>query len=296
MQPRIETRTDPSLLFSPWAAPTRSVSAALGYLEPNGRRPCNYTYPPPLGVPWENTRIHRQAVSVTDARTLAGRPRLDAHGFELWHAPSAVRDFSDQEAITGTYYQEAAELALAVTGAQEAYVFDHLVRRRELARRPLVFGRHADDGTAAANGRVHNDYTEASGRRRLARVLGEDTDPRLVGRYAIVNIWRPTRAPVLDTPLALCDARSVSLFDLVEADVRYPDRTGEIYLTLHSPRHRWFYFSAMAPEEALVFKQYDSHISGVSRFTPHVAFDLPDPPPDAAPRESIEIRCLVVYG
>jgi hypothetical protein len=34
----------------------------------------------------------------------------------------------------------------------------------------------------------------------------------------------------------------------------------------------------------------------VARFTPHSAFDLPDIPPDAPLRQSIEIRCLVTYS
>ena len=36
-------------------------------------------------------------------------------------------------------------------------------------------------------------------------------------------------------------------------------------------------------------------MSGVARFVPHSAFDLPDIPPDAPLRESIEARCLVLY-
>jgi hypothetical protein len=124
------------------------------------------------------------------------------------------------------------------------------------------------------------------------------TDPRAasgVGRYAIVNIWRSIKGPVLDTPLAVCDARSVSAADLVVSEVRYPDRSGEIYLLRHSRRHRWFTFPAMDRHEALVFKQYDSQVSGAARYTPHAAFDHPDTPADAPLRESIEVRCLVVY-
>jgi len=45
-----------------------------------------------------------------------------------------------------------------------------------------------------------------------------------------------------------------------------------------------------------VFKQYDSEVSGVRRFTPHCAFDLPGILPDAPLRASIEIRCLVTHG
>jgi hypothetical protein len=50
---------------------------------------------------------------------------------------------------------------------------------------------------------------------------------------------------------------------------------------LDSPRH--------VPDRA-------NERSGVARFTPHSAFDLPDIPPDALLRQSIEIRCLVTYS
>jgi hypothetical protein len=158
----------------------------------------------------------------------------------------------------------------------------------------LSFGRRDAGGLAAANGRVHNDYSEASGLRRLAMVLPEG-DAARVRRYAIVNVWRSISGPVRDTPLAVCDARTLSAFDLVPGEVRYPRRSGEIYLSRYAPQHRWSYFSEMDRHEALVFKQYDSQLGGVARFTPHAAFDLPDVPPGTPLRESIELRCLVVY-
>jgi hypothetical protein len=117
-----------------------------------------------------------------------------------------------------------------------------------------------------------------------------------VRRYGIVNIWRSIGGPVQDTPLAVCDARTVSAADLVEGEVRYPRRAGEIYLVRHSPRHRWSYYPGMDRHEALVFKQFDSRGDDVARFTPHAAFDLPQVPPDAPLRESIELRCLVIHG
>ena len=73
-------------------------------------------------------------------------------------------------------------------------------------------------------------------------------------------------------------------------------RSGELYLVQASSRHRRAYFSEIDRDEALVFKQYDSQVNGVARFTPHSAFDLPDIPPDAPLRQSIEIRCLVTYS
>ena len=272
-----------------------SVVAPLGYYKPNGERPYDYACEPPHGAAWQNYEIDARPTEITDARELPSRPSIAREGFALWDMPSRVRDFLDEETIKRAYYAECAELALAATGAQRAYVFDHLVRKRDVDSSTLGFGRRVSGPRPSANGRVHNDYTEGSGRKRLEIVLGSEAAAAMVRRHAIVNIWRPLKGPVLDAPLALCNARTVAPGDLVAADVHYATRTGEIYLVQHSERHRWFYYPAMRPQEALVFKQYDSLLRGAPRFVPHAAFDDPHAPADAPPRESIEARCLVVY-
>jgi hypothetical protein len=278
-------------------ASTRSphVVAELGYLKPMSERPYNYMYEPPEGTPWQNCEYALHAMPIGDARCLPQPPSVHHEGFALWDAPTAMRDFDDEAAIARRYYPEALELALAATGAKRGQVFDHLVRRREPGRPPLGFGRRGDGSNPAAVGRVHNDYTEASGPRRLELVLGSRAAASRVRRYAIVNIWRSIKGPVLDTPLAVCDARSVSAADLVTGEVRYPTRNGEIYLLTQASAHRWWYYPRMDRPEALVFKQYDSQLGGVARYTPHAAFDHPDTPPDAPLRQSIEVRCLVMY-
>ncbi len=273
----------------------RSVLAGLNYLKPTAELPYSYACEPPPGTPWENCEYELHQTTIADARCMRERPCIEREGFALWDAPTVVTDFLDVDTVKTVYYREARELALAVTGAAQAYVFDHLVRRREHDRAALTFGRSRNDGLAAANGRIHNDYTEASGRKRLELVLADPEAAARVKRYSIVNVWRSIKGPVVDTPLAVCDARTLTVSDLVVSQVRYPNRTGEIYVALHSALHRWSYFSEMDRHEALVFKQYDSRISGVARFTPHTAFDLPDIPPHAPLRESIELRCLVVY-
>jgi hypothetical protein len=50
----------------------------------------------------------------------------------------------------------------------------------------------------------------------------------------------------------------------------------------------------MTRDEVLLIKGWDSLDDGRARFTPHSAFTLPDTPAEAAPRESIEVRTLVV--
>jgi hypothetical protein len=252
-------------------------------------------YEPPEGTPEHNCQYEARSVVITDARSFSSQPSIHIEGFELWDAPSGITDFRDEEAVKKVYYEEAADLACAVTGGTRGYVFDHLVRKREPGRPALTFGRRGDGSKPAAAGRIHTDYTEESGRRRLGLVLKDPQAAQAVARYSIVNIWRSISGPVLDTPLAVCDARSVSAADLVVSEIRYPNRIGEIYLLAHSSGHRWSYYSEMDRHEALVFKQYDSQVSGLARYTPHAAFDLPSTPPDAPLRESIEIRCLVVY-
>lgn len=296
MNPMIDSPAAEAAAASPWPGNRPAVMAGLNYLLPTTERPHSYAYEPPPGTPWENCAYELRPTSIADARGAPQRPAIDREGFMLCDAPSAVKDFDDVEQVKAVYYPEARELALAVTGGMQAFVFDHLVRRREPDRAALSFGRRGGDGRAAANGRIHNDYTEASGRKRLELVLDDPAAAARVRRYSIVNVWRSIKGPVLDTPLAVCDARTVMAPDLVSSEVRYPRRTGEIYLAQASSLHRWSYYSEMDRHEALVFKQYDSQLSGVARFTLHTAFDLPQVPAGAPLRESIELRCLVVHA
>jgi hypothetical protein len=47
----------------------------------------------------------------------------------------------------------------------------------------------------------------------------------------------------------------------------------------------------MQPWEALAFKLFDSD-AGATQFTAHSAFEDPNTPPDAAPRQSVEVRTI----
>ncbi|HEX7814028.1 CmcJ/NvfI family oxidoreductase [Dyella sp.] len=270
------------------------VQATLSYLVPGDATPIQYAYEPPAGTPWESGEFDDATMSIGDARKRDMQPSLHRDGFELWDAPTQLQNHDDDDEIRRVYYPELEELALVSTGGRHAFVFDHLVRQRQPDDQSLNFGRARRGQTAGPNARIHTDYTEASGQRRLGLVLGQDLNRHRSSRYCIVNVWRSLRGPVLDTPLAVCDARSVDAGDLIQAEVRYPRRNGEIYLATRSARHQWWYYSAMDRPEALVFKQYDSRLSGVSRFVPHAAFAHPDAPKDAPPRLSIEARCLVL--
>jgi hypothetical protein len=267
------------------------VSTTLDYLQSALHKPVTYMLAPPGGHSWETGDYAAVPVTIRDGRGKVDAPALDREGFQLCSAPSAMQDFGEREQIQRVYYREMEELARSVSGARQAIVFDHLVRRR--APGTLTpFGARAGQRPSAAT-RVHCDFTPSSAQRRLALEM-EAGGIGHVERFAIVNLWRTTWLPVLDAPLAVCDARSVRPADLVAADIVYPTRTGEIYEVLYNPAHAWTYFHAMDFEEVLLFKQYDS-AEGMSCYTPHAAFAHPATPVGTPPRESIEIRCLLIF-
>jgi hypothetical protein len=266
------------------------VEAALHYLAPMTERPRNYTYDPPPGVPRSNSVAETHVVPVLSVRPIAQEISLDREGFAVVHHNSAVRDFYNDDEVRRTYYAEAAHLLAEATGARRVFVFDHTVRRRVRDVEDRAPGAPRQPAT-----RVHVDHTEMSGPQRVRDFLGDEADELLRGRVQVINLWRPIRGPLRDAPLAVCDARSVAPADLVPADLVYRDRVGETYGVTFNPRHRWFYVPDMQPDEALLLKCYDSAVDGRARFAPHTAFEDPTTPPDAAPRESIELRTFVFH-
>jgi hypothetical protein len=267
-----------------------NVEAALSYLEPTTTKPYSLEYETPPGIP-RTTAVHRErTVTIRDIRPIASCLSLDREGFQLVTAASGVRDFQDEKAVQTRYYAEAVSLLEKLTGAARVLIFDHTTRRRipgatdrtrGIPRQPVP--------------RVHNDYTLNSGPQRVLDLLGEEGGALLRRRFSVVNVWRPIRGPIQDAPLAIADARSVDRDDLVATDLVYPDRTGEIYYVKFNPSHRWFYASAMATDEVMLIKCFDSAEDGRARFTPHSSFVDPTTPCGAPPRESIELRTLVFY-
>src|SRR5262249_44441874 len=123
--------------------------------------------------------------------------------------------------------------------------------------------------------------------------MADEAEELLKHRFAIINLWRPISGPVLESPLTLCDARSLAEEDLVASDLRYPDRVGETYAIPNNPNQRSYSFPKMQPEEPVLIRCFDSARTGAARFSAHTGFDEPTWPPDAPPRESLEVRMLV---
>jgi hypothetical protein len=166
-------------------------------------------------------------------------------------------------------------------------VFDHIVRNAARMAKGSTIKGYA--------GRVHNDYTAWSAPQRVRDLMGDEAEELLKHHYAEINLWRPIRGPLLRSPLALCDATTLSEENLVGSELRYPDRTGETYVVTYNPGQRWYYFPKMTADEVVLIRCFDSAREGAARFSAHGAFDDPTTPPDAPPRESIEARALVFF-
>jgi len=267
------------------------TKAELNYLAPTHERPRTYTYGPPPGEPRSTVINEPHSVQIRNARGMVSGPLLDDEGFGLVKHRSAVRNFSDEEEVKHLYYPEAEQVLKEVTGADLIFVFDHTVRQRVLGSEDRQAGTPRQPVP-----RVHVDHTAKSGPQRVRDLLPDEAERLLRGRVQIINLWRPIRGPLRDMPLAVCDARTVKPEQLVPTDLVYRDRVGETYSVTFDPAHRWFYFPEMEVDEGLLLKCYDSKTDGRARFAPHSAFFDPATPPDAAPRESIELRMLVFHA
>ena len=51
----------------------------------------------------------------------------------------------------------------------------------------------------------------------------------------IMQVWRPLKGPVDDSPLALVDAQTVRPDDLMQNQLQFPDRLGHTYSVKHNP-------------------------------------------------------------
>jgi hypothetical protein len=265
------------------------VESVVNYVAPPAERLFFYQYEPPAGTPARNTKGDRRRVQVGDARGIDPAPCLDREGFAIVRHVTAVENLYDGRAVRDRYYPEVGALVKRVTGAARVVAFDHNVRSRAKAER-------AEDGARLPVRFPHNDYTERSAPQRVRDLFPPREAEALLGRrFAVINVWKPIRGPVEEAPLAVCDARTIRLDDLLPTDLRYRDRTGEIYSVKFNPAHRWYYFPKMQADEALLLKCYDSD-AGRARFTAHTAIEDPTSPPDPRPRESIEVRTLAFFA
>lgn len=227
--------------------------------------------------------------NISDAR---GRgTTLDQEGFSLVAHRSAVTDFGDRDAVSTVHRREIIDLISALSGADLV-----LVNSPGLLR----FSEKSPRSGALDNSRparfAHVDISDTTA---AAFARGAAPADRKLARFVHYNVWRAISVPPQDVPLAVCDARSVTGNDLIEADAVFdspgqPEWSFEGIVVAHDPAHRWHWFPDMTRDEALIFKTNDSDPTR-AHCVPHVAFDDPSCGPQTPARASIEMRAIGLW-
>ena len=270
-------------------AEIKVVNAQLNYLAEATPKPVNYAYDPPAGVPRRSGKYVAQTVAIRNGRELLSKFSLDTNGFVLTEHETAVKDFYDPDEVKSVYYPEvrapdkAGNRRRARGGIRSHRAQSGCSRnaaKRALARRPS-----SCTTTTASNLRRAASATIC--RKKLiacSRIASpKSTSGARFAARSKARLWRCA------TPAAWAPE------DIVPIDLVYRERVGEIFGFLYNPKHRWYYFPRMERNEAILLKCYDSKDDGRARFTAHTSFEDPNSPPNAAPRESIEVRALVFW-
>lgn len=268
---------------------TDTIRAKMNYIVDTGVPPVRYIDWPEMADK-EIPPVYREhEVAIRNGRPVRGEFKLDTHGFVFADHNTTMKDFTDEAERKAVYDKEVAALIRKHSGAAEVIVFDHTIRvgdekvQQSTGARPPVKG-------------VHNDYTEKSAPQRLREIVGDaEAERRLKKRWGIIQVWRPIRGKVMIDPLGMCDGRTIPEKGFILVQRRYKYRTGEVYHIAYNPAHVWYHFPQMERNEALVFKVFDSDPNVETRFTAHSAFDDPNTPPGAPPRESIETRTFAFW-
>jgi hypothetical protein len=260
---------------------SKDVRAAIGYSERTERRPFFYAN----AHEKDFVPLKPAEVSIADAR--GHDCALDREGFTLVEHTSAVADLTDLEAVAEVHRGEIAELLQRVTGCDEV-----VMTPMGILRFSEKLGENAAHDNSHPARFVHVDMA-----REAAAAMRDKIAPagKPIARSAQYNVWRSLAGGTQDVPLGLCAYPSVAREDLVDCDAIFDPLDGSPewgfpnYLLAYNPAHRWYYYSDMTPEEAIVFKTSESDLDR-AQLMPHGAFDNPLAGPDAPARVSLEMR------
>ena len=75
----------------------------------------------------------------------------------------------------------------------------------------------------------------------------------------VTSVWRPLTSPVVDSPLGLCDYRTVVDEDRLASDHVSSTSAVEVFQLKYSKNHKWYYLSQQTVHEPCIFVAFDSH-------------------------------------
>ncbi|RDW57026.1 hypothetical protein BP6252_13898 [Coleophoma cylindrospora] len=275
----------------------------------------SYYNPPPNDViavnDWDcvlglDPARHKQAtLSVHDCRGHESDFTLDTDGFCFRTLDTSV----DIETNEAGYLEEVKPLLKEQFPTASEFLFFPIMIRSEPrmnmerfkdtasyfsslkpGRHPPISNTHID-WTATGMPGIYEGAVDKEGGQRLRQ-----SGKRLLG----VSLWKPL-AKVQRDPLAVMKATS---FDPAKECRVVPRTTAEgtpyenrvVVYSEKVPQHEWCWLSNQMPNEMTIIKLADTHPpAGVAECCPHTSFELPDADGSHGPRQSCELRCIVVF-
>ena len=252
-------------------------------------------------------------VTIRDGMPIRDHFELDVHGFMIARQPTAVTDFHDKDEVDRLYEREVERHIQTLTGADKVVARGWMIRTSadltERASQKAENYQHTG-GIQPPAGEAHIDLNTPTAQ-RMAEWTYKKQFPDGPGykRFLISSYWRTFSPPPQDVPLALCDGRSSfggeeksnTLFivdefperEALTAPVEGEENMIAATIPSYHPGHRWWYFSNMQHDDALLFKFHDSDHSRTWR-CPHTAFH-DSSFANAHIRESIECRSVAFW-
>jgi hypothetical protein len=259
---------------------------------------------------FESYEQDAHTMEVRDARSL---PQEDTDillpssaGFKVVSHVCSIMDWSNEELLASIYHDEVFAVLKELTGAEHVFLGGPHVSRREGSdvSGPLYHlhndytGNMKEAYTRALSGQEPNQswtmeemlavpFVEGSDVPAQMKAVGLTAERLAERRMVVLNTWRNTSdEPVRRCPLAVADQRTIKSSDGcggVVGRVGLAQREGQ----------QFYYFPRLTREELLVFIGYDSDAKEHAPCV-HSAFEDANAPADASPRQSIELRCVLV--
>ncbi len=261
------------------------VRAEIGYSERTEKRPYFYANA------HEKDFVPLKPVEVAIADARGHDCTLDREGFTLVGHRSTVTDLTDLDAVARVHRGEIAELLKRLTGCDEVVMTPFGILR--FSEKSGANSEHDNSHPARF---VHVDMAaEDAAAMRAKTAPANIPEGRAIARSAQYNVWRSLAGGTQDVPLGLCAYPSVAPEDLLDCQAIFDPLDGSPewgfanYLLAYNPAHRWYYYSDMSPDEAIVFKTSESDPDR-AQLMPHGAFDNPLAGPETPARISLEMR------
>ena len=262
---------------------------------------------------FESYEQDAHTLEVRDARLLPQDADIllpSSAGFKVVSHVCSITDWLSEELLSSTYYDEVFAVLKKLTGAEHIFLGGPhaAVMRREgsssAASLPIFYlhndytGNMKEAYMRALSGEGPNQLWTKEEMLAMSFVDGSDAlaQMKAVGltaeglaerRMVMLNTWRNiSDEPVGRCPLAVADQRTIKSSDGCDGVV------GRVGLARREGQ-QFYYFPGLTREELLVFIGYDSDAKEHAPCV-HSAFEDMNAPADAPPRQSIELRCVLV--